>query len=106
MKKGRKEDPLDGFIKEKVFIKVTSKKGFNSFVKELEKAHPEVTYEISKSMYDDFGVNKLSKEYHLVYFHKVKKVKCADKEFFDFVYKTKWPFASSNASDKIVWLEV
>lgn len=107
MAKRKPKDLVVEFIQGRAFAKVSSKNGFNRFVKNVNERYPEVMLDIQKEMIDDFGVNKLSEEYHLVYFHKAKRIKCANKEFFDYVYKTEWTFQPEySGRNKIFWFEV
>lgn len=108
-KKRVKEGPnklIKNFLNGKVFVKISSKKGYNYFINEVQKFYPEIMTEISKETINDFGKNKLSKEYHLVYFKPMKKIKCAEKEFFDYVYKTAWLSQGRNTNRKLHWIEV
>ena len=97
-------DVLTAFIDEKAFARVTSKQGFYRFINQVQSTSKGISVDIPEAMIEDFGVNKLSGEYHLVYFAGGKTVHCADKEFFDFVYKTETPFIQKD--DKILFFEV
>jgi hypothetical protein len=107
MKKRKQKDLVVEFVEGRAFAKVSGKKGFNSFIKDVVARYPEIMLDIPQNMIDDFGVNNLSEEYHLVYFHKARKIKCAGKEFFDYVYKTEWTFQPEyDGRNKIFWFEI
>lgn len=104
MKRSINENVIKAFIKGNAFAKVLSKNGFYKFVNEVSQKDKRTIVDVPESMINDFGVNKLSKEYYLVYFIGNKTIHCADKEFFDFVYKTETPFIQNG--NKILWFEV
>jgi hypothetical protein len=105
MGKKKSKDVFTEFLNGKAFAKVVSKEGFYDFVRDIQKKSPNVMVDIPTNMLNDFGVNKLSQEYHLVYFPKTNQIHCAEKEFFDYVYKTEW-ITEPNADSKIFWFEV
>lgn len=104
MRKRKNMDALTAFIEGKAFAKVTSKQGFHKFMNEVQATAKGTVVDVPEAMIEDFGVNKLSGEYHLVYFVGGKAVHCADKEFFDYVFKTETPFIQKD--DKILLFEV
>lgn len=105
MGKNKSKDVVVEFLKGKAFAKVVSREGFYDFVKKVQVKAPNTMVDIPSNMVNDFGRNRLSEEYHLVYFAETNQIHCAEKEFFDYVYKTEWVM-EPNADSRIFWFEV
>lgn len=100
-KRNKKTDCITDFLNGKAFVKVETKSGFHSFVKKVLERESNGILDVPAEFIEDFEKHLFSPEYYLVFSPQQKRIKCANKEFFDFVYKTDNMFMMAQGKEYI-----